>query len=674
LRGSVENITECAGLLRDFISSNYIVEVKFEQGDGILLSRKDSILSALNKEGEVKTQIVRSRNIIEIRGKQNKAKDAAEKVTTFLYGGDGITVLRVSIPQSIIGALIGKGGSNISKLEKEHEGVKIDVNSTTCRLTIRGKHNVAYSCRGTVLKELVNVYANESIKVNLDVIVQLSDKRCIRKITGDLPVNVTLTASLVKLRGNYVDVEIVKAAVEELSNGTLQGQVDLSSPLFDALRSNVETKTLFDTIQNENTATIEMDEQSSSIRITGKRSFVKRVKFFIFDHLVDNYSHCFSKLGVPKHLAKVASNAKAVTAIAAETGCDIVFDSDVHTLLMQSESSERLAQGLERAKEYVKKCDSYVFVVNIDRSDSWLLVTILTQYRDSLRDIEETCNCKLEVLKDELVISISVKGGEDVQDGKEAVLALVETVKAEIKFVDIPESSMPQFIGQSSKHINAFAAMHSVQIERVRKSPTRLCIHGQPAAVKNAAVATEEWISGWEDKNAGTSVKLDKGTLEIFNGNTPSSEKRKISRNCGVKLDVYLTKSTVIIRGGKGNAHDKAIDAIKALACIHHEEVGATEPSRQPTVSIDKAPPAERVKITVLIPAKKESSIPTMVEKKGRKEAANKKDSKSQTVSKLFNFLVSEDDEPWDASTVSSGLENSEDGYFRSSSGFSVRL
>ena len=667
MRGSVEKITECAGLLQDFISSNYTVEVKFEQGDGTLLSRKDSILSSLNKEGNVNTHIVRSRNVIEIRGKQDKVKAAAEKVMRFLYGGDGIIILRIPMPQSIIGALIGKGGSNISKLEKEHEGVKIDVNNTTNMLSIRGEDNAAYLCRGTVLKEMVNVNANDSIKVNLDVLEQLADKRYIRKITGDLPVNITLTASQVKLRGNCVDVATVKAAIEELSNGSLQSQVALSWPLFDTLRSNVGTTPLFDTIQSETTTSIEMDEESSSIRIIGKRSFVKRAKFFIFDHLLDNHSHCFSKLAVPKHLAKVASDTKAVTAIAAETGCDIVFDADVHTLLLQSVSSERLAKGLKGGKEYVKKCESLVFVVKIDPADSWLLASFLTLYRNSLRDIEESCNCKIEVFKEESVISMAVKEFQYFQDGKKALLTLVETVKAENQFVDIPESSMPQFIGQSAKHINTFAAMHSIQIERVKKSPTRLRIHGQPAAVKNAAIAIEEWMDGWEDRNPGTSVKLDKGTLGLLNDNVPSSEKRKICRDCGVKLDVSTAKSIVIIRGGKGNSHDKAVEAIQAIARIHREEVGTAEPSRTPIIPRAKTPPR------VLLERKPvKTAVPIVVEKKIRKEAANKKESKLQTVSNtLFDFLVSDSA---DCSTVSSSLENSEDGYFRSSSGFNVRL
>jgi rRNA processing protein Krr1/Pno1 len=683
LKGSIENITECAGLLRDFMASNYKIEVEFEAGDSNLLSRKDSVLSAVQNEGEVKTYVVRSRNVVEIRGKEDKVKAAAAEIRKFLYGSNDITVLKVPVPDAIIGAIIGKGGSNISKLEKENEGVTVDVNSITNAMTIRGEESAVYLCRGAVLKEMVNVNANDSIKVDLDVLEQLSDNRCIRKITDGLPVNVTVTASQVKLRGNYIDVANVKAAVEELANGSYQGQVTLSSSLLRALLSNDGSKPLFEIIQNESGANVELHEESSSIKITGKKSFVKRAKFSIFDHLESNYNYCFSKLVVPKHIAKVAYDTKEITNMAADTGCDIVFDSDVHALLIQSASSERLATGFEGAQEYVKKCGSLVFTVVVKPDESWLLLSLLTQYRNSLKELEESCNCKLDVFKEESVVSVSVKGDQDIQDGQEALLGLIEKIKCENAFVCIPESSMPQFIGQSSKHINSFAATHSVQIERVKKSPTLIRIHGQEKEVKHAATAVKDWAEGWESKHPGTNVNVDITTLEILDS-ASSDEKTNICRDCGVKMDVNMATFTVVIRGGKGTAHKRAVDAIEALARSNDEECRRNEPPKKSMVPLVKSQPqpipeVTPMKFTPPMPPKV-TSIPAdvVVEKKRKNEAAKKKVSKLQTASNLFNFLISEDPVPTkssdDASTVSSGLENTDDGYFRSTSGFTIRL
>jgi len=701
LTGSIENIAEAAIILREFIASNYTIEVHFDASDAQLFARRDSILKNLETEGKVRVFLARNRNLVEIRGTEENANAAALEVKKFLYGGEGLCVLKISVPSSIIGAIIGKGGNNISKLEKEHEGAKIDVNSSVNVIAIRGSEEVAYLCRGTIMKEMVKVQASETLRVDVDAHEDLSKTSTLRTITNDLPVSVTFSTSHVKLRGNCVDVLTVKAAVVEFVSGSYEGHLALMPTLYDQVQAAAETKTFVQSMQEDTMTTAEFEKESHSLRINGKKSNVKRAKAMFLDFMESRFSPYSSKvLKVPKHLAKVAGDAKIVTGIAADSGCDISFDHDMYIFSLHAASPERLAKGLESIERHVQKCEKLVGVLHIDPSDSWILGYLLSTHRDSLKAIEESSECKVDVCKDELVVSITGKESDNAESGKEGLTALLEKVKKENAFADLPESSMPQFVGQSSRNLNSFAAVLNVHIERVKKAPSRIRIHGNEAAVASATNAVHEWIHSWEEKNKGTTIEVDDKTLACLLDPKPASEKKRIAHDCGVKIDVYGSKSSVTIRGGKGNSHELALEQIKALVESHSEvvveaekeiEAIKTETPAPAPVKVTPAPAPVQVtaapapvKVTLVADRVGIPTVPAViVRKQSPKEPKTKEVAGKQTVAKLYSFLVSEDAapattsafaEPWDSSTVSSAMENVEEGYFRSTSGFTIRL
>lgn len=691
LKGSVENITEAAAMLRDFIASNYTVEIKFESGDANQLQRKGSILSVLEKEEGVKTYLARSRGVIEIRGLRKNVDVAVLKVKRFLFGGDHFLVLKISVPDNVIGAMIGKGGKNISKFEKDYEGAKVGMNNVVNVMTIRGEDKVAYACRGAVMKEMAKFSVIESIGINSEVHEFLSKTSNLRQITNGLPVTVTLTNSHAKLRGNYLDVPIVKAAMDELESGSYEGVVPLAPILFEKVTSEAETTTFLKNVENETKSTTQIDEKNLCLKVSAKRTDVRRAKLLFLNHVERLFPRYCSKVKVARFYAKVARDSKILIHMSAESGCDITFDHDLQMFIVQAASPEQLTKGLESVEERLNQCKELIFVINIGSSDSWLFSLLLTTYRNEIATIETSCKCKIDIFKIDSVISIV--GKHDA--GKNALVALIDRVKKESIFMDLPESSMPHFVGQSLKHMNNFAATHHVQIDRVKKFLSRIRIHGEESAVSNAASAVNEWIIHWEGGNPGTNVYVDNNSLAIFLDTKPTSEKNRIARDCGVKLDVYCLTSSVIIRGGKGDSHKKAMEEIKALCesnLSNETKEGNGEirgPEQDILEPIIETPQATRTVHTVLseIPVKvttsiEENAVPVVVvEKKSLEDPRTKNN--LQTVSKMFNFLVSDaspslsndaPQDPWDASTISGSVENVEEGYFRSTSGFTIRL
>jgi hypothetical protein len=678
LRGKLEDITDAATLLRDFMALNHTIEIKFDADDTKVLIRKDSIVSKFESETDVKIRILRSNRIIEIRGSEEKAKYVAAEIKNFLYGGNGYVVLRIAVFPTIIAAVIGKHGSKIAKYENEHEGVKIDMSSVNHIMTIRGEESTAYQARRAVLTEMLKIYANDSVDVPADLQKELSDKDNLQKITNGMPVSISFGGYQAKLRGNYMDVFAVKAAILSTLSGEYESRLALSPKVFDLMCTTDEN--FLGSVKNETSVRIEFERDFHSVVISGKRFNVKRAKKQLMEFIERSCPTLVSKVLIPKYLAR-AMTSLILTDIMAETGCDIVYDGELNMCLLHSiTSSERLASGVRMLEDFVKSCEKQIHVVHFKSTESWIANCLLTTYSNLLSDIEDKYECTIDVLKEEMLVTVTKKD-LPVPDGAKAKLAeLIDTAKSQNVFIEIPESSMTQFIGQSSKHIKNFAKMHNVQIERMKKSTSCLRIHGSKMAVSSAASAVKEWVSEWEAKNPGTMVKVEPTITDLL----VKSEKAKIARDFGVKIDINTEDSTVVIRGGKGDSLEKATHAIKKLAGIStsHKSSSVVQSSvNQPSLqrNQNKSPSNETNQLSL-----NEKVVPSVIIENKKSDGVRiKYETKPQNASKLFKFLVSDDagpvttadlQETWDASTVSSGLENVEEGFFRSASGYTVRI
>lgn len=707
-RGSIEKITECAAIVRDFISSNYTVEVPYERSEGSLLGRRDSILRTLEKTGDVRVFQAKQRAIVEIRGIEEKAKAAAEEVKRFLYGGDGLVVEKMSIPSTVIGAIIGKSGSNIAKLEKEYPDVNIDVSSMSSLATLRGPEEQIKLCAGAILQDVVNIAANDNVTITPEVHTFLSKTSNIRKVTNDLPVNITLSSSSVRLRGNCFDVAFVKANLLEVLSGDYEGSISLMPSLFSNVSTSPQVGTFTENIQNRTSTSIIFDTETQSLKVKGKKSNVRFAKNLFIEGLEKEFPQFITVRKTPKHLSKVVSKAKTYIGIAAKTGCMILFDHDTRSFLLQSSSTDSISEGLDAINEHAKECEKLVKIIDVDSSESWLLFNLINN-REPLKEIEETSNTKIDIIIDESIISIT---GEGSESAKEQIETTMTQMRKENAFLDIPESSMTQFIGNSSRHINGLAGTYGINIDRVKKYPTRIRLHGSESGVRSAVEAVYSWVKKWEEKNQGITVELDEETLLCLMDNKPTGSKRKIQRKCGVKLDVCVSESNLTIRGGKNSSPDLALQELDSLSkSLFKEAAKVVEapkvepvtiqiptpvPAQNPAPSAIPAPtpiqpvtqiaekeiqvlaPTLKVATNVQVPEK--DSIPTTVVGKAKSQEPKKK---MQSVNKLFSFLVSDDaaadsngdnQEHWDSSTVSSGVENVESGYFRSASGYTVRL
>jgi polyribonucleotide nucleotidyltransferase len=111
VRGTKENIAKACEVLKEFMNKNYVLELDIHAEDEILLFSgvEKSLLHTVKSRYDVKALFRKDRGVLQIRGEVDKVEAAKKEVEEFLYGGEGITVIKFKVPEDAIGSIVGKG-------------------------------------------------------------------------------------------------------------------------------------------------------------------------------------------------------------------------------------------------------------------------------------------------------------------------------------------------------------------------------------------------------------------------------------------------------------------------------------------------------------------------------------------------------------------------------------
>merc|ERR1712157_17058 len=130
-----------------------------------------------------------------------------------------------------------------------------------------------------------------------------------------------------------------------------------------------------------------------------------------------------------------------------------------------------------------------------------------------------------------------------------------DQAKRECVFIDVPESAMSAFIGKAGTNIKKLAEDNNVDIERLRKGPSRIRIQGDEACVQAGKLAIEDWLKEWGSKNVGVTFSVEKSIIPVILGNRGANV-NAIQQDSGCRIDIDKRKSTVTIRGGNETQRD----------------------------------------------------------------------------------------------------------------------
>ena len=720
-------------MLRDFISVNYKLEVAYdrEEQDSLLKRGSDGILNKISSSYGVLTNIVRSKCIVVLTGKENDIKPAQEELKSYLYGGNGISVIKVFTPTEVLGTLIGKGGSNLKKLEKEYHPVTLSVMRTSKRICIRGPEEKVHQCRGQIVKTMMTHQILETLQLEEMCFDKLSLPAVKRKIFQGLSAEqLVLREGVARIRGTYFDVQELKFQLEEVLTDEYKTVVRLESSQYETVKNQLELEQLSDTTG----ARLEIDQSMGGILITGKRASVKRAKSYLLGSLESFLPRSFCRVKVLKPLVKSLRRDKRLADIAAESGCSLSVDPDFNCLIIQNSTVSDTTKGVTAVKALLKTYEELNYVLTIDRSDAWLINSFIDQGGHTIKNIEKETGCDVQLWRDELLLSASGNQKDSVQKAKDIILTIVVKAKKENVFVDLPKAALGEFIGRAGSHLSNFSKTHNVRIQRMKKQAT-LKISGEERAVTIAVSRVSDWLNGWENRNPGVVINQSEKIIARL-ADYPLFLK-EIEQKYSVKIEIDRSLASITIRGDDPIINNEVGEKIRALIADINEtqesikNADAVEDSvneaedKLPDIgkenghkNYDSVPSGVTVKNTSQQGKdKKPNSVPSGVtvmntsqKGKDKKPSGVSREltlifnqnsisfspnsflflqQSNSNVSSLLNLLITSDeasdnsDENWDSSTVSSttdvfpfteSLSTNNASYFKSKSGFSVRL
>ena len=561
-------IGESSKVIEEFLAKNQVDAISFDPEDEPVLKMggKDSILSKVQKEYDVITNLRREKNNLQIRGEADNVKAAIKDVQTFLNGGEGNVVMKFKVPEEALGGVIGKGGGNIAKLEADFEGVRIHIPREGHVVSIRGPEENVKNCRSKMLTDIATTRVTDSIDgLSDEKFNELSNSDFMRRTSRFTNASIILSENSIRIRGISGDVRDAKASINEHLTGTYRAFIDLEGSQTERVKNASEKDSShFDKIKSATGAAI--DVEAYALVISGKKSNVKKAKHQLMEWLGFILGDELRSLKIHRALYKSMSNPEQLASIANETGACISLDRDMNCILVRSEEPASSGEALQLLEGMLVEAKKRNLLVKFDTGDTWLLSIIVGKGGATIKKLEQDSNCKFDIIKEEVTVVISGETEDIVQSGKAAVDEIVDQARKECIFTEIPESAMAAFIGKGGSGIKKLSSDNHVKMERINKLHSgTIKITGKEENVATARDAVVAWVMEWEASNEGISVDIDERIIPVVIGKGGETI-RRIQKETGCKLDIDRQHSTVTAReGGSDNARKEAISKVQAI-------------------------------------------------------------------------------------------------------------
>lgn len=699
-------IAKATEILEAFIKENHIAELDIHPDDEPLLfiGGDNSIQHQVETKHGVKVNFRKDKSVVHIRGEAEKTSEALKELDTYLSGGEGVAVIKFKIPEGAIGAVVGKGGANITKLETDFEGVRVYVPRDSTMVSIRGPDDLVKQCKVSLITSIATARVGDNIDISPEQYADLSNSDTIRRFAGATNTSIVLNESSIKIRGVGNDVRDAKALFTEKFTGVFTSFVDLDASHCARLKSAIaKDSSHFERIHLSTGADVTLKTEDCAIQITGKKSNVKKAKASLMHFLDFMFPHQFQTVKVHKTLFKSMGDAGRLAEIAAATGSSVCLDRDLISVLVRSECSDASAKAVVLLNARLAECEKLNAVIKFESSDAWLLSVIIGKKGSTIKELESESSCTFDVLKDELTVVVSAERKEMVVAGKASLDAIVDKARKECIFVDIPESAMSAFIGKGGSHIKQLAEDNEVVIERVKKQSSVMKITGPEHLVENAKAAVLSWLKDWEASHVGLTIEVEEQLIPVVLGKGGETI-RALQKETGCRIDIDRHHLTVTVRDGKESDREVAMNRVKAI--IDEEQAKAAERAvEMEKLKQERAAEAEQTKAQS---ASELASKDVLANESGTKDRTtefvgrrpvgltkSKGNSGSNNTAievgtkegrELFQMLISGNetnpDDQWDSSTVSSsaamisvcGSNENGEKHYRSISGFTVRI
>ncbi|CAB9511283.1 High density lipoprotein binding protein [Seminavis robusta] len=577
LRGTDENVGKAAEIVKKFLTSNYMenIDITDADRDALLSGGQKSKIVTFAKELEVNLSANRETSSIQVKGSMEKVKAAVKKIKAYLYGGEGNTCHKILCAEEALGLVIGKGGQVRKSLEAKYEGVTIYIHRTNDAVTIRGPEENANNCRFEVLKLIASGRITQEVKTTEEKMEAMNKNNLLRRTAQNIPVQLTVEDTTIKVRGVAPDVKHVVALINEQLTGVYESILELGDSQFAKIKGASRDESHFARMKESTAADILLNDQKNAVVIRGKRNNVKKAKFQVFDFLEFLVPGELCKIKLPKTLNATVGQATALIEVASSTGTSIWLDRDVNMIIIESSESERMQDAKACIQAKVDEAERLLYVFEFDTSEAWLIPIIIGVKGGRINSIRKQSGCTIVVSKEERTVVVSGTTEEDVTKAKSAIQNHVDQAKKENAFVDVPADAMARFVGKGGAHISELRKKYEVEIETSKKGSVK--ITGSEDNVLAAKKAVEEWVEEWAKPDENKEVKIQRHHISPIIGKQGANI-QAMQEEFGCRIDLNREDLTVKFRGDPA----KQELALRRIEEIMAETPAPERPARAP--------------------------------------------------------------------------------------------
>lgn len=572
LRGDPDKVAEAEAIVNEFLMNNCVEEVAVTDEDlaVLLAGGKNSKIAELAASLEVNLSADRVRNVVEVRGVQDKVLAAVKALKQFLFGGDGITVLKVVLSGQVLGMVIGKGGKNKVELQKKFPNVSITVESATSTLTLRGPEAEAESCRVEVLKLVAGAQVSESISISSKLHERFSTKTKPRDILRDIPVQITLSDDSIKVRGYAPDVRDAVALLNESIHGKYESRMALSSPQFAQVKNACRHQSSpLQRAMDTSGASVVLDSSDEAIVFRGKRSQVKAAKLELFSFFDFLFGSSFSRMELAVPVLPTVGRMAVLSEISAVSGSTIQLDRDTSFLLVFSNDSDSMEKATSMLKGKIEEACQLFFELQLEPSEDWIVSSIIGKKGDQISKLRKSTKCEIDVDSAARTVLVKSKSAELTSHARSTLEELVEKLRRENVLIAMSNEDISAFIGRAGAKIAEFSDKYEVEAKVQRNtSPASIRITGSESAVAAAKAAALDWLKERDDarKEAETveTLRIRRDQVPVVIG-TKGATIRSLQSEAGCKVEVDRDALIVSVRGGNAEKRKTTLDKIKAV-------------------------------------------------------------------------------------------------------------
>ena len=574
LRGSQENLEIATGLVRDFLTKNFFEEMDVTKDDiqALLSGGKTCKLSELATETGVSLHAPRERQVVAARGEKSKVLHALKMVRSFLYGGEDISVVKITVDEDVIGSVLGKNGKHRTELENRYESVSIVVGRVDNVMTIRGVQPEVEACRLDVLTLMASAKVTQKVVTTEETAKKIEKTRFHRRLMQTIPVQITLQDAAFSIRGLKDDVRDAVSILEEQCGKEYQTGYYLDDGMFKRLQEVWRDPSGLKRIEHSSGAKLSMDEKSCAVVFSGKRSSVERAKLDTLKFFEFLFSSQFTRLTVTNQILVSLGKSGCIPQVTATCCARLIIDRDLKSILVFAENQDAVEKSRAALQAAVEHESKLVSVLQLEENEDWIVSLLLGKNGAQIKSLRKQTACRLDMDSRARRLTISAEDENKVARGREMVDEIVEKARKECVFVSIPNEHMAAFVGRSGAHIKEFSEKHMVEVQVMKKGKPAVRLTGTENAVQQAKEAVGAFISDrqgrLQEEQALLSFRLKRDQLPVVIGPKGSCI-RGLEREFGCKIDVDKGTSIVTVRGRK---RVEAVEKIKQIALSDPEE------------------------------------------------------------------------------------------------------